>query len=362
MIIDDLVVLERIVRREFFAREDGCLTDSDLRLNKVLDEYKIAGLEVNLKKEFRNQLQARFWGIELDGDKGIIRASSLRLWPLVMITTRVAMLGLCSVSLMEALAGSWISVFMTRRRFMCCLNLVFESLGVEDQRAIIRLSPALVSELWTLSLLGPLAATNLRAQYHHELVATDSSLDFMAGVAAPIPPIVAEEVGKRSLKRGIWSKLLSGDAEWRHSHGMLDVDRQVPDEAYRSHPLMEMLARALPYREQWRRKIHKRKHINVTELTAHLYAERRLASNIRHARVLFGLDSQVSLGATVKGRASSVALNEQLQKALPWAIGADIYTVCTFTFHLNITGLMLRLEIEKSKAQICRCLIGGKMH
>ena len=41
-------------------------------------------------------------------------------------------------------------------------------------------------------------------------------------------------------------------------------------------------------------------------------------------RVLYALDSQVSLGCLVKGRASSSALNRELKRRLPYPVGADL--------------------------------------
>ena len=84
----------------------------------------------------------------------------------------------------------------------------------------------MISELWTLAMMGPLAATNLRAQFNEQLIATDSSLDLTAGVEAHLPGPIAAEVAKRSLKRGIWSRLLPPAEAWKCSHGLLDPDAE----------------------------------------------------------------------------------------------------------------------------------------
>ena len=149
IIIDDLVVLEKILRRADGSYEQvDCM--SDKRLDAALDGYAAAKLEVNTKKEFRKQTLARFWGIEVDGRKGLARGSSLRLWPVLLITLRIAELGICTVGLLEALAGSWIALLSLRRRMLCCMDVIFEVLAVSQQSAVLRLSDALVSELWTL--------------------------------------------------------------------------------------------------------------------------------------------------------------------------------------------------------------------
>ena len=326
IIIDDLVVLEKVLRSQFDAYKDGKMPlRSEERLKRALCAYSEAGLEVNHKKEFKAELCSRFWGVELDGNAGLLRPSSLRLWPVVLITLRVASLGLCSVSLLEALAGSWISMFSLRRRLMCTMELVFEALAISDQKAVIRLSPAMIDELWTMALLGPLACINLRAQPTDFLVATDSSLSWTAGVSARLPKTICAEVMRRSLKRGVWSKLLPPHKAWLREHALLSEGEEMPGEGYSSHPLWNLLASCLQYEFNWRRPILQRRHINVTELDANLNAEKRSAANLKHKRILFALDSQVALGALVKGRASSSALNDQLRRSLAHMLGADLY-------------------------------------
>lgn len=145
VIIDDLVLLEKMLCKDFPGVESGLRrTLSDERLDKALQAYAGCKLEVNLKKEFRNQTDARFWGIELDGKKGLVRGSSLRMWPLVVITARVAMLGLCTVSLLEALAGSWVALLSVRRRLMSVMNSIIEGVAITDQTTVLRLSDVII--------------------------------------------------------------------------------------------------------------------------------------------------------------------------------------------------------------------------
>ena len=324
IIIDDLVVLEKILRRADGSYEQvDCM--SDKRLDAALDGYAAAKLEVNMKKEFRKQTLARFWGIEVDGRKGLARGSSLRLWPVLLITLRIAELGICTVGLLEALAGSWIALLSLRRRMLCCMDVIFEVLAVSQQSAVLRLSDALVSELWTLALLGPLAAVNFRCQYADFIIATDSSSNWEAAVSADLAPQLVQEVCRRSLRKGIWTKLLPPSKAWMREHDVLEPGDEVPGDSYSAHPLWKLLARALEYKFNWRQKILDRRHINLTELEANLKSERRCAANLRHRHLLFALDSQVSLGALVKGRAASAALNVMLQRSLPWILGADLY-------------------------------------
>ena len=115
VIVDDLVILEQVVRGSCHQSEgyERCL-----RARKA---YTSVGLENNPKKSIEKQTLARFWGIELDGKKGLLRCSSLRLWPITAITLRVMRLGLATVGLLEALAGSWVALLGVRRLFLAFL-------------------------------------------------------------------------------------------------------------------------------------------------------------------------------------------------------------------------------------------------
>lgn len=106
--MDDLVILEHVLRSQF---SEGKLQQSEgvKRTARAREAYVKFDLPHNPKKGFVNEPLSRFWGIELDGVKGILRASSLRMWPTAMITMRVCSLGLATVGLLEALAGTWVS-------------------------------------------------------------------------------------------------------------------------------------------------------------------------------------------------------------------------------------------------------------
>ena len=102
IIIDDLVILEQVLRRDHMLGGAG---SSGRRIGAVQKAYASVHLPNNPKKGFREELKAKFWGVEIDGDKGLLRCSNARLWPTAVITLRVCSLGLATVGLMEALAG-----------------------------------------------------------------------------------------------------------------------------------------------------------------------------------------------------------------------------------------------------------------
>ena len=90
-------------------------------------------------------------------------------------------------------------------------------------------------------------------------------------------------------------------------------------------PLWDVIARCLPYATSWKRLVRRPRHINVLELQAFVKEEKRLCESRSLLRVPFGIDSQVCLGAVVKGRASSRALNDILRQSMAFPLGADVY-------------------------------------
>ena len=326
IIVDDLVILEQVLR--------GGIQDCEAHNRCMLarSAYSSVGLENNPKKAIEKATLARFWGVEVDGKKGLVRCSSLRLWPISAITLRVIRLGLSTVGLLEALAGSRVALLGVRRRLFSILDIIFEPLSIKDQKTVIRLSDDLISELMVTVVVGSLAVVNLRSKAAPFVAATDASGSWMAGVRADIPEGVAVEAFRHVIRKGVWSKLLPPMAARDRMHGLLLEEDELPgpDDKYNKHPLWSILARSLRYRETWRQEVRRPQHINVLELRAHLLEEKRISRRLRSRRVLFGLDSQVCIGAVVKGRAAIRALNYELKKSIPWAISSDIYSGCMY--------------------------------
>lgn len=323
VVIDDLVLLEKIDRRMCYVS-----TEAESRVKLIKAAYAHANLPINEDKEFLKATTASFWGIETDGLKGLFRPNSHRVWPLVLITVRVCCLGLTSIGLLESLCGSWISVLMCRRRLLSLMSVVFEAVGCGlDHKQVIRMSDELKDELMSIVQLVSLACVNLRAQTQPILKATDSSNWGSAAVSCSVPLQIAKEAMRHSLSRSLWSRLLPPGKAWLKCKDMLAPAEELPDErSYSTHPLWEVLARALPYKEEWRRRRQKQVHINVSELAAHLREESRVASSMTSIRMLYALDSQVSLAALVKGRSASKSLNCLLQRSLPHVLGSDLYS------------------------------------
>lgn len=324
LVIDDLVVFEQLLRRSYFS-EDMLDTESDKRIAAVRAAYSSVDLPFNPKKAFLKQTAARFWGIELDGDKGLLRCASTRLWPACVITMRICSLGMATIGLLEAVAGTWVSLLGVRRRLYCLMHYVFQPLAVSDQKMVIRLSTAMISELLSFVVLSSLSVVNLRAHFSDFVCATDASTGWMAAVRASLPSRVVQELSRHCLRKGVWTKLLSPEAEWRRAHDLLPEDEELPDFVFSVHPLWEVLARSLSYSTRWRAQVLKPVHINLLELKAYLREERNVCLSFASIRVPFGIDSQVCLGAVVKGRAASPGLNTMMKGNLAYVLGSDFY-------------------------------------
>ena len=324
IIVDDLIILEQMTKECYDTMPPGSSNGSK-RTAKARGAYVAASLPHNPKKGFVDELHSRFWGIEIDGLKGTLRSSSLRLWPTCLITMRVCSLGLATVGLLEALAGSWVALLSIRRRLFSVMEIVFEPLGIDDQKAVIRLSPELKDELISFVVIATLAVVNLRAEAAEFVVATDASTSALAAVKANLDSPIVEELTRHCLRKGAWSKLLLPHAAWLRQKGLLDVEDELPEGAFKSNPLWETMARSLTYTTSWKKMVRRDKHINILELQAFLKEEKRLCESKGGLRIPFALDSQVALGTVVKGRASSRVLNDLMRQSMAFPLGADVY-------------------------------------
>lgn len=326
VIIDDLVVLEQILVEDLKRRRlEGLETWGSGRVAAARVAYEEVGLETNPKKAFTDATTSSFWGVDLDGEKGLVRSSNSRLWPAMMVTMRVATLRLATIGLLEALAGTWVAIYGLRRRLFCLLDVIFEPLAIADQKLVVRLSDELVDELLCISFMAPMAMINLRAAYAPFLVATDASMDGLAGVATELTEEFSMELCRHSLRKSSWTTLLPPGKSWSRSHGLEDDTSEEDDTEFAVHPLWELCARGCEFKTTWKAPVHQPLHINLLEMKAHMREERRLSRRHFNKRIPFGLDSQVVLGAAVKGRAAATSLTRELKKNLGYGVGNDLY-------------------------------------
>ena len=322
IVIDDFVVVEQVPKTE---PDSGISSEIADAMTQV---YEAVGLVPNSKKRFRVQSSAKFWGISLDGDAGVLRPQLERVLPIAFVTAKLARLGFGNRKLLEILAGSWTAILQCRRRGMCLLEEIFQHIQAHDYDEIFELSPSLVSELFSLVTRSPLFCTDLRASIETEFSLVDASGEWKAEVVTSLPEELAKELYRQKLTKSTWSRLLSPLRALLRLHGRLPPEEEVPEgeQPLRAHPVWTAIARSFKFATAVRRRVRRRAHINISELEALLEAEERKARKSPNSRLLVGSDSQVTLGCLVKGRASSASLNKCLRRALPIVFGYNVYT------------------------------------
>ena len=322
IIIDDLLICEQ--RQE--GQEVGCDgSEGGRRLGVMCEAYLRSGLTAHPAKTFRETSCAECWGITVDGVSGHVRANPKRLVPLLHVTAQVAKLGFSTVALLEVLSGSWVSILQVKRRMLSLLEHIYFAQVEREQTDIVKLSPALIQELWLLVFLGPMAVSNMRASSQPEVFLSDASEDCMASVRAKIPAVFARELQRHCLTKGTWAKMLTPWQRWLKQHGQLAEQDELPEGVpLVSHPVWLLVSQFLKFQLHHKKVVFNRRHINLLELESVLEVERRLAMRLGDARYLLGADSQVTLAVLTKGRSSSPKMNELLQGSLPTLLGAGL--------------------------------------
>ena len=322
IIIDDFVVVEKMNVQQDHSLLSGQLADV------MVEAYLRYGLQPNDKKRFRDNKEASFWGITLDGDSCLVRTQLERTVPIAFVTAKVARLGCGSRKLLEMLAGAWISILQCRRRTMCLLSSIFSDIQAHPYGRSFRLAGETIDELWSLVILCPLFCSDLRAQPSEELSLVDASGTHRAEVVTKLPMEFAAELHRHRLTKAAWTRLLSPFRAWQRLHGRLDPRDEVPpgEVVSQAHPLWTTMAKVFQFHTKQVHTIKERTHINVSELKAALEAESRRARVQPSSRPHIAADSQVALGALVKGRSSSRGLNSLLKRFLPQVLCYNVYT------------------------------------
>ena len=322
VVIDDVLIAEQLLPVDAASG----VTEGEYRLNLLRERYQVEGLCAHPAKTFKKSESAEVWGVAIDGARGFCRSSPKRVIPLVAVTAKTARLGVATVGFLEVLAGAWVSVLQVRRRMLSLLQLIYTAQVGRPRNSIVKLSLALIAELWSLVILAPLATADLRAQTEPIIFLTDASNDSIAAVQSRVSVEFAREVHRHCLSKGSWSKLLSPWHAFLREHEELAAEDEIPDGApLICHPLWVALAEHLQFKEKLYQAQHRKRHINLLEIEAILKLEVRLAERLHSARLLVGSDSQVAIAALLKGRSASYRVNCLLRQSLAVYIGAGLY-------------------------------------
>jgi len=327
IIIDDFILLQKV------QMSDTIGADMERRRAAMHSIYRAVGLEPHPTKGFANQSSASFWGADVDGLEGLVRGNIVRAASLCWVTSQVIALGVCSVELLEVIAGGFVALFGFRRRLMSLIDLTYSAQGGRNKEDVIGLSVEHLDELWSLCILCPLAVADLRAGFADRVYMVDASNWGDAVCAADLDKFWAKEVHRHSLSRSCWTKLLSPYKANLRGKGVLPTKDELPDgeEFYSEHPVWEILSRGLQYKTCWKRRAKQSRHINIGELRSYLKEECIAGRRRSDIRVPIGGDSQVAAGAICKGRSASKPLNRELKQSLPFVLGLGIYSSPGYT-------------------------------
>ena len=252
--------------------------------------------------------------------------------PLLFATTGVIKLGVCTISLLNVLIGSWTSVFLYKRRLLSLLNVCYAALqSSENSRTVLRLSDELLSELILIVALAPLALTFLKAANASDVYASDASSWGLAVCKARLPSWIVGEVHRHKLRKNTWVKLLSPARALDRVHGELQTADELPGgDTFHAHPLHQLLVTGLQFEEVLREKSQDGLHINIGELQGMVRAEAESVFAGFPNRTMYLADSQVALGCWIKGRSSSSGLNQVLQQSLPIHLGCGLISTAGY--------------------------------
>ena len=322
LMIDDFVVFETIQRQELEGLQGGLSSGAEV-VAKVREAYEKAGLPRHAGKAVEQSLKGECWGMEIDGEVGVVRPCLKRVIPLANIILQLVKLGKASVGLLELVAGALCSVFQVRRRLMSCLHEIYAAQRGRERKQVVEMSRQLKDELLMSLALMMVAMIDLRLEPGEWLVATDASSTTEAGVATKIGKSRTMELHRYALQKGLWNRLVSPTRAYLRERSELEEWEELPEELeYEMHPIWQEVASTqhfLPFGKPVVKK--KREHINLKEISASLQAESRYGKACPGSFFINLQDSQVSLAALVKGRSSSWAINQKLRRSIPDHLG-----------------------------------------
>eukprot|EP00435_Cladocopium_sp_Y103_P064249 s246_g25.t4 len=315
LMIGDFILVEKL---KGDALQSGDPSACESIIAAVRAKYEEVGLPRHEGKSVYKSPTASFWGMQLQGDEGKMRPNRTRSIPVAFILAKTVLTKVASVSLLEVLAGSLVSIFQSKRRMMSVLEQIYGAQRGRQRADIVSLSAQLVDEMMVAAALIPFAGFDFRLRPLGKVVCSDASTVAEAAVCAEISAAAVKELQKHALQKGLWNRLLRPVQAYMKEHGALDAEVELPCETYDMHPAWEELVSSLQFGKFGKVEFSKaRTHINIKEVRAALAAEKKVGEEQPDSYYLHLKDIQVSLACLVKGRSSSAAINRELKQSLP---------------------------------------------
>ena len=188
-------------------------------LTKASSVYKSFGILGSIEKDVVASRQAKVVGAAINNGVDAVKQNmttvaspAQKRLALSWISLQIASLRWTSDSLHSCLMGGWVSALLYRRPLM---SVVQHAFSLVDHRQMDSSRPKLLSlprsiadELVLLSVLCPLASTDISADFHPEVFATDSSKDKGAIVSAPISRSKAMMLHRACVSKGSYTRLI----------------------------------------------------------------------------------------------------------------------------------------------------------
>lgn len=248
LMIDDFVLFESMDKKAFEEMRQQ-RTPGGKIVDTVRAAYTEAGLVRSVEKAVEQQLKGEFWGLQCDGERGILKPNLKRTVPLAFVLVKMVKCGHASKSLLEVLSGSLCAAFQCRRRCMSVLHEIYCAQRGRNQQDIVKLSPQLKDELLVCAGLLVVAAIDMRLRPSEFLVCSDAS-SLSTAEAAVIGKVGAErtkELQRHTLQKGLWNRLLSPASAYLREKGLLPEEAELPEDAYEMHPLWEEATACTPF-------------------------------------------------------------------------------------------------------------------
>ena len=162
-----------------------------------------------------------------------VAAPAAKRLALSALTLELCSLPYTTVSLHRRILGAWVSVLLFRRPMMSLLNESFRLASLHDDKpdaALIPFPREVVCELVLVSVLMPLAVTDISVPFDDKLFASDASENRGAICSVEADPEVTKILSRACKTKGAYTRLQSPWARFMQKLGL--SDESVEEEAF----------------------------------------------------------------------------------------------------------------------------------
>ena len=226
LVIDDYFSVARVGRASLARSEPSAASHA---LDSALRCYDKQGIMGSPEKDLRDELCGKAAGAEINSSLGalsrghiVVSAPASKRLALSDLTLEVSALPSTTDCLHSCLLGAWTSVAMFRRPLVACFQhaySLFPSSSIDPAMPkTVPLPRKVAQELQLVSVLAPLAASDVSVPFLASAFATDSSEYKGAFVSAPIPEDLCRALWLCSDRKGAYARLSTKPAAILSQH------------------------------------------------------------------------------------------------------------------------------------------------